>query len=181
LGPGKGKTEKQPLGFPTTSSPGSSESNAWRTENPIDAFVLARLEKASLKPAAQADKRTLLRRALPGFDRTVADIGGATRPFSTIGRPMRTRKSVDRSLARPQYGERWARHWLDVVRYAESNGYERDGTKPSAWRYRDYVISAFNQDKGFDRFLTEQLAGDEVEGANAETQIATTFLRTRHV
>jgi Protein of unknown function (DUF1553)/Protein of unknown function (DUF1549) len=84
---------------------------------------------------------------------------------------------VDRLLARPEYGERWARHWLDVVRYAESNGYERDGTKPSAWRYRDYVINAFNQDKPYDRFLTEQLAGDELDHTNAETQIATTFLR----
>ncbi len=80
-------------------------------------------------------------------------------------------------LARPQYGERWARHWLDLVRYAETNGYERDGAKPSAWRYRDYVIDAFNRDKPYDRFLIEQLAGDEIEGSDAAAQIATTFLR----
>ncbi len=86
-------------------------------------------------------------------------------------------KVVDRLLASPHYGERWARHWLDVVRDAETNGYERDGDKPHAWRYRDYVIDAFNEDKPYDRFLTEQLAGDEVEGSNAASQIATTFLR----
>src|SRR5262249_37240589 len=73
--------------------------------------------------------------------------------------------------------ERWARHWLDVVRYAETNGYERDGAKPSAWRYRDYIIDALNNDKPYDRFVTEQLAGDELDDANAETMIATTFLR----
>ena len=84
---------------------------------------------------------------------------------------------VDDLLARPQYGERWARHWLDVVRYADTNGYERDGAKPHAWRYRDYVIDALNHDKPYDRFLTEQLAGDEVEGSDAPSQIATTFLR----
>src|SRR6185369_433646 len=79
---------------------------------------------------------------------------------------------ADRLLARPEYGERWARHWLDVARYAETSGFEGDGSKPHAWRYRDYVIDAFNQDKPFDRFLMEQLAGDEIEGANAESKIA---------
>ena len=71
-------------------------------------------------------------------------------------------KLVDELLARPAYGERWGRHWLDLVRYAETNGYERDATKPHAWRYRDYVIRAFNDDKPFDRFVLEQLAGDEL-------------------
>jgi Protein of unknown function (DUF1553)/Protein of unknown function (DUF1549)/Planctomycete cytochrome C len=175
------------------SSPGKAESTHWafrppvlpavpkvmtagRLENPIDAFVLARLEKASLKPAAQADKRTLLRRVyldLIGLLPTVEE----QQAFLSDRSPAAYSKVVDSLLARPQYGERWGRHWLDVVRYAESNGYERDGTKPNAWRYRDYVINALNQDKGFDRFVIEQLAGDEVEGANAETQIATTFLR----
>ena len=84
---------------------------------------------------------------------------------------------VDRLLASPHYGERSARHWLDVVRFAETNGYERDGAKPNAWRYRDYVIDAFNHDKPYSRFLTEQLAGDEIEGSDATAQIATTFLR----
>ncbi len=78
-------------------------------------------------------------------------------------------------LARPSYGERWGRHWLDVVRYAETNGYERDATKPNAWRYRDYVIRAFNQDKPFDRFILEQLAGDELPDSSAETFIASGY------
>jgi hypothetical protein len=144
--------------------------------NPIDAFVLSRLEKAGLKPVAPADKRTLLRRVyldLIGLLPTLEE----QQNFLNDRSPNAYSKVVDGLLARPQHGERWARHWLDVVRYAESNGYERDGTKPNVWRYRDYVINALNQDKGFDRFLTEQLAGDEIEGANAETQIATTFLR----
>src|SRR5207302_9323797 len=84
---------------------------------------------------------------------------------------------VDRLLARPGYSGRWARHWLGVVRSAERNGYERDGAKPSAWRYRDWVIDAFNKDKPYDRFVVEQLAGDEAPGSDAETQTATTFLR----
>ena len=90
--------------------------------------------------------------------------------------PDAVAKVVDDLLARPQYGERWARHWLDLVRYAETNGYERDGAKPNAWRYRDYVIDAFNRDKPYDRFVIEQLAGDEMEGSDAAAQIATTFL-----
>ena len=97
--------------------------------------------------------------------------------FWRITPPRHWSRVVDDLLARPEYGERWGRHWLDVVRYAESNGYERDGAKPSAWRYRDYVIDAFNADKPYDQFLTEQLAGDELPDANAETCIATTFLR----
>jgi hypothetical protein len=86
-------------------------------------------------------------------------------------------KVVDELLARLQYGERWARHWLDVARYADSNGYERDGGQPNVWRYRDYVINAFNKDMPYDRFLTEQHAGDEVADFSPESQIATMFLR----
>jgi hypothetical protein len=144
--------------------------------NPIDEFVLNKLEAQSLKPAMPADKRALLRRVyfdLIGLPPTPDE----QRAFVEDESPDAFAKVVDDLLSRPQYGERWARHWLDVVRYAESNGYERDGAKPSAWRYRDYVIDAFNKDKPFDRFVTEQLAGDEMDGSNAETQIATTFLR----
>jgi hypothetical protein len=176
VGPGQGKTESTHWAFRPPVRPVVPKLTLGEPQNPIDAFVFARLEKASLKPAAQADKRTLLRRLyldLVGLLPTLEE----QQAFLNDRSPDAYSKVVDGLLARPQYGERWARHWLDVVRYAESNGYERDGTKPSAWRYRDYVISAFNRDKGFDRFLTEQLAGDEVEGANAETQIATTFLR----
>ena len=176
-GHGHGKAESTHWAFQPPVRPAIPKvtMTSWQ-ENPIDAFVLARLEKASLKPAAQANKRTLLRRVyldLIGLLPTLEE----QQTFLNDRSPDAYSKVVDSLLARPQYGERWARHWLDVVRYAESNGYERDGAKPSAWRYRDYVINAFNQDKGFDRFLTEQLAGDEIEGANAETQIATTFLR----
>jgi hypothetical protein len=148
---------------------------AW-VRTPIDAFVLARLEKAGLKPAPPADRRTLLRRAyldLIGLPPTPEE----QRAFLADDSPDAFAKVVDDLLARPQYGERWGRHWLDVARYAETNGYERDGAKPSAWRFRDYVIDSLNRDKPYDRFLTEQLAGDEVEGSDAEAQIATTFLR----
>ena len=143
---------------------------------PIDAFVLGKLEAYGLKPAAPADKRTLLRRVsmdLIGLPPTPAE----QEAFLQDQSPDAFSRVIDNLLSRPQYGERWARHWLDVVRYAESNGYERDDTKPHAWRYRDYVIDALNKDKPYDRFLIEQLAGDEVEGSNAETQIATTFMR----
>jgi hypothetical protein len=149
--------------------------HAW-VRTPIDAFVLARLERQGIQPAPPADRRTLLRRVyfdLIGLPPTPAE----QQAFLNDSSPDALARVVDDLLARPQYGERWARHWLDVVRYAESNGYERDGAKPSAWRYRDYVIDAFNHDKPYDRFLTEQLAGDEIDGSNPDTQIATTFLR----
>jgi hypothetical protein len=147
-----------------------------RVRTPIDAFVLARLEKDGVKPAPAADRRTLLRRVtldLTGLPPTPEE----QRAFLADDSPGAYAKVVDRLLASPQYGERWGRHWLDVARYAETNGYERDGAKPSAWRYRDYVIDSLNRDKPFDRFVTEQIAGDEVEGSDAETQIASTFLR----
>jgi hypothetical protein len=144
--------------------------------SPIDAFVLAQFEQNGLKPAPAADRRTLLRRVyldLIGLPPTPEE----QRAFLEDTSPLAYAHVVDDLLSRPQYGERWARHWLDVGRYAESNGYERDGAKPNAWRYRDYVIDALNRDKPYDRFVTEQLAGDEMPGSNAETQIATTFLR----
>jgi hypothetical protein len=148
---------------------------AW-LRTPIDAFVLARLEREGLKPAPPADRYTLLRRVfldLIGLPPTPQE----QEAFVHDAAPDAFARVVDRLLARPEYGGRWARHWLDVVRYAETNGYERDGAKPSAWRYRDYVIRALNRDKPYDRFLTEQLAGDQLPDANAETQTATTFLR----
>jgi Protein of unknown function (DUF1549)/Protein of unknown function (DUF1553) len=148
---------------------------AW-VRTPVDAFVLARLEAAGLRPALPADPRTLLRRVyldLIGLPPTPAE----QKAFLEDASPDAYSRVVDALLARPEYGERWGRHWLDVARYAETNGYERDGPKPSAWRYRDYVIDAFNKDKPFDRFVIEQLAGDELPESDAETQIATTFLR----
>jgi hypothetical protein len=152
-----------------------SRGSAW-VRNPIDAFVLTRLERQGIEPAPPADHCTLLRRVtldLTGLPPTPDE----RRAFLEDRSPDAYERLVDRLLASPHYGERWARHWLDVARYADTNGYERDGAKPSAYRYRDYVIAAFNADKPYDRFLTEQLAGDEADGADAETRTATTFLR----
>jgi hypothetical protein len=150
--------------------------NAAWAHTAVDAFVLARLEGQGIPPAPLADRRTLLRRVtldLIGLPPTPDE----QRAFLDDRSPAAYEQLVDRLLASPHYGERWARHWLDVARYAETNGYERDGAKPSAYRYRDYVIDAFNRDKPYDRFLTEQLAGDELDDSDAETQTATTFLR----
>jgi hypothetical protein len=144
--------------------------------SPIDNFLLAQLEATNLKPDPSTDKRTLLRRVyldLIGLPPTPEE----QQAFLDDASPDAFAHVVDRLLARPEYGERWARHWLDVARYAESNGYERDDAKPNAWRYRDYVIDSFNHDKPFDQFVREQIAGDELPGSTAETQIATTFLR----
>ncbi len=144
--------------------------------NPIDAFVLAGLTQAKLSPAGPADRATLLRRVyldLIGLPPTPAELDA----YLADGRPDAYERVVDDLLGRPQFGERWARHWLDVVRYAETNGYERDGLKPQAWRYRDWVIDAFNADMPYDQFLTEQLAGDEIDGSDGRSQIATTMLR----
>src|SRR5213079_1626224 len=91
--------------------------------------------------------------------------------------PQAWPRLVDKLLASPQYGEKWGRHWLDLVRYAETHGYERDGAKPQAWRYRDYVINSFNNDKPYDQFLKEQLAGDELDHVTPETMIATGYYR----
>lgn len=126
---------------------------------PIDRFVLAALEQRGLKPAPQADKRTLLRRAtydLTGLPPTPAE----TEAFLADETPDAFAGVVDRLLASPHYGERWGRHWLDLVRYADTAGETADYPVPHAWRYRNYVIDAFNRDKPYDQFLTEQLAGD---------------------
>jgi len=145
-------------------------------KTPIDAFVLARLESEGLSPTRPADKVALIRRAyfdLTGLPPSPADVSRLLQDES----PQWFEHLVDRLLESPQYGERWGRHWLDLVRYAETHGYERDSTKPEAWRYRDYVINAFNQDKPYDRFLLEQLAGDELPEVTAETLTATGYYR----
>jgi hypothetical protein len=146
------------------------------TRNPIDAFVLEKLHAKGLAPSPPADDRTWLRRVsfdLVGLPPTPEQL----ETFLNDRSPQRRERVVDRMLADPNYGIRWGRRWLDVVRYADTNGYERDGDKPHAWRYRDYVVGSLNADKPFDRFLTEQIAGDELDDSNAETMIATTFLR----
>ena len=151
-------------------------------QTPVDNFVLAALRKEGLEPAPEADRATLIRRAyfnmlgLPPTPAQVAD-------FVADRSPDAWEKVVDSLLASPHYGERWGQHWLDVVRYAETEGFEYDRYLPGLWRYRDYVIQSFNADKPFDQFLREQLAGDEmVEGApteerNQELLIAAGFHR----
>lgn len=151
--------------------------------NPIDAFVLAKLDSRGWKPAASAAPRQLLRRLnldVVGVPPTLAEQESFLKQVASRGLDEAVDELVADLLARPGYGERWARHWLDVARYAETNGYERDATKPNVWRYRDYVIRSLNNDKPFDRFVLEQIAGDELPDASAETLIATGFHRLGH-
>lgn len=149
-------------------------------QNPIDAFVMAKLKKEGLQMAPEAPRRTLLRRItfdLIGLPPTPAEM----RAFEADPDPQAYVKAIDRLLADPRYGERWGRHWLDLVRYAESDGFAIDGERPTAWRYRDYVIRAFNRDKPYDLFLKEQIAGDEYRGKDAASPgdrlVALGFLR----
>jgi hypothetical protein len=141
-------------------------------KNPIDAFVLEGLTKHGLTPAPQAGRLTLLRRAY-------FDLIGLPPPpeeierFAKDTRPDAYEQLIDRLLALPQYGERWGRHWLDVVRYADTGGFEADHLYPNAWRYRDYVIRSLNRDKPFDRFIQEQVAGDELWPEDREATAAT--------
>ncbi len=143
--------------------------------NPIDAFVLAALEKEGLQPTATAERKTLLRRVtldLHGLPPTPAEIDA----FVKDQAPDAYEKVIGRLLASPRYGERWGRHWLDVVRFGESNGFERDALRDNAYPYRDYVIRAFNDDKPYPQFVKEQLAGDVLAPASADGVIATGFL-----
>src|SRR6266498_1376211 len=131
---------------------------------PPDAFILARLEREKLAPSPEADRAALIRRlsfdllGLPPAPQEVAD-------FLADNSSDAYEKLVERMLASPHYGERWGRHWLDVAGYADSNGYfSADSDRPLAWKYRDYVVRSFNADKPYDRFVREQLAGDELAG-----------------
>ena len=144
--------------------------------NPIDAFLLARLKGKGLAPNRPATKRELIRRAyydLTGLPPAPSDV----ELFLSDKSPRAWDNLIDRLLASPRYGEKWGRHWLDLVRYAESNSYERDNPKPHPWRYRDYVIRSFNDDKPYDQFIREQLAGDEFPSPNDDAIIATGFYR----
>ena len=144
--------------------------------NPIDGFVDQRLRDAGLSPAVEADRATLIRRLT--YDLTGLPVDEIDRNrFLNDERPDAYEREVDRLLASPRFGERWGRFWLDVVRYADTSGYERDQEKPFAWRYRDWVIDAVNADIPFDRFVLEQLAGDELPDADRSTLIATGMLR----
>jgi hypothetical protein len=147
--------------------------------SPIDRFILAKLEKKGIQPAVPARKRALLRRVtfdLIGLPPTARE----TEAFLRDDDPLAFERVVDRLLASPHYGERWGRHWLDVVRYADSNGMDDNLAYSDAWRYRDYVIAAFNADKRFDRFLEEQLAGDLMAESDPQSRdeliMATGFL-----
>jgi hypothetical protein len=148
---------------------------AW-VKTPVDAFILAGLKKAGLKPASQADKVTLIRRVvydLHGLPPTPEEIDAFLRDPS----PQAYEHLVDRLLASPRYGEQWGRHWLDVVRFAESDGYEYDTHRPDAYRFRDYVVQSFNDDKPYDQFVKEQLAGDEMDSGNETFMVASGFNR----
>ena len=136
---------------------------------PIDAFVLEKLRQAGLEPAPEADRAALIRRA--SFDVTgLPPAPDAVAAFVNDASPDAWEKVVDRLLADPHYGEQQARQWLDVVRYAETEGFEYDRYLPGLWRYRDYVIRSFNADKPYDRFIREQLAGDEMAGGDARSE-----------
>lgn len=147
-----------------------------RVRTPIDAFFLDRLDRAGLVPAPEADRTTLIRRVtfdLTGLPPTPIEVEAFLKDAS----PDAYEKLVERLLASLRYGEKWGRHWLDTVRYSESEGFEYDRHRPGAWRYRDYVIESFNADKPYDRFVLEQLAGDELDPPSRELRIAAGFNR----
>ena len=150
-------------------------SDPW-VRTPIDAFILSALRTKKLIPSQPADRTKLIRRLtfdLTGLPPTPAEVSAFLKDLSSNA----YEKLVDRLLASPQYGERWALKWLDVVRYADSNGFELDADRPHAWRYRDYVIEAFNRYTPYDRFIQEQIAGDELYPGSKEALIATGFAR----
>jgi hypothetical protein len=145
-------------------------------KSPVDALVLARMKKEGLSPAPRVDRATLIRRItfdLTGLPPTPKEVDAFVRDRSAKA----WEKVVDRLLASQHYGERWGQHWLDVVRYSDTDGYEYDTHRPDAWRYRDYVIRAFNNDKPYDIFIQQQIAGDEIAPAEDEMLIAAGFNR----
>lgn len=144
--------------------------------NPVDRFVLAKLEAHEMTPGWEAGRDELIRRAtfdLTGLPPTPQEV----QAFIDDSSPDAYEHLIDRLLASPRYGERWGRHWLDLVRYAESDGFNQDSYRTNAWPYRDYVIRAFNDDKPYDRFVIEQLAGDEVAPQDPNVVVATGYLR----
>ena len=148
---------------------------AWE-RNSIDRFVLARLEAEGLRPSPEADRNTLLRRLsldLIGLPPTPTEVEQFVQDQSTGS----YERQIDRLQASPHYGEKWARWWLDIAHYADSDGYEKDLVRPHAWRYRQWVIEALNRDMPFDQFTIDQIAGDELPNANVDQRVATGFLR----
>jgi len=168
----------QPVKRSAPPVPGDAKTGAW-IRSPIDAFVLAKLNEKGLAPASPADKRTLIRRVtfdLTGLPPTPDEVDAYLKDDSAGA----FEKVVDRLLASPAYGERWGRHWLDVARYADSNGLDENTAFGNAWRYRDYVIKSLNNDKPYDQFLKEQIAGDllpaDSDAARLDQLTATGFL-----
>lgn len=162
----------QPLSSPTAPMVNRSD---W-VRNPIDAFILRGLEGQGIEPTPEADRRSLIRRAsldLTGMPPSVGEIDR----YVNDSDPDAYENLIDRLLESPRYGERYARHWLDLVRYADSDGYKSDVLRPNAWRYRDYVIESFNSDKPYSRFVEEQIAGDELYPDSDDAKRATGYLR----
>ena len=156
----------------------SPEDRAW-AKQPLDNFILARLRKEGPSPAPPATRRTLIRRAISRLD-VAPDLPPTPEEAERFVRdkaPGAWTRVVDDLLNRPEYAERWGQHWLDVVRYAESDGFEYDYHRSDAWRYRDYVIDSFRADKPYDQFLLEQLAGDEINSADQQMLVAASFHR----
>jgi len=161
-----------PLERPTVPQP---TADAGWARTPIDSFVLEKLAAAGLKPAPEADRSTLIRRLtydLHGLPPTPAEVAA----FVDDPDPLAYEKLVDRLLAAPRYGERWARHWLDVVHFGESHGYDKDKKRNHAWPYRDYVIGALNDDRPYSQFVAEQVAGDILRPGELEGVVATGFI-----
>ncbi|MEK0445315.1 MAG: hypothetical protein RLZZ399_636 [Verrucomicrobiota bacterium] len=186
--------EKKPVGVAHEAAPDSGKGAAWwayqplgtpavprvqRPEwnrNPVDAFLWDSMQKAGLQPNPRASRVQLVRRAyydLIGLPPTPEEV----KRFVEDSAPDAWPRLIDSLLAKPQYGEKWARHWMDIIRYAETEGFERDNDKPHIWRYRDYLIEAFNADLPYSQFVTEQLAGDELEKPTQRSLTATGFLR----
>jgi hypothetical protein len=163
----------QPLVRPAI--PDIAGDDASWVRNPIDAYILAQLRQAGLRPAPEADRRTLIRRLY--FDLLgLPPPPGEIESFLFDTDPLAYEHLVDRLLESPHYGERWARHWLDVVHYGDTHGYDKDKPRPNAWPYRDYVIRALNTDKPYAQFLREQIAGDVLDPDSAEAVVATGFI-----
>ena len=163
----------RPLADPV---PPPVETGPGRLKTPVDHFIEQKIQNSGLQPGPRANRRTLIRRLtfdLHGLPPTPEEV----QSFLNDTSPEAYKTLVERLLASPRYGERWGRHWLDVTRYADTNGFSNDFERPNAWRYRDYVIRSFNQDKPYDQFIREQIAGDELYPDNPEALIATGFLR----
>jgi mono/diheme cytochrome c family protein len=176
--PGRADSDHWAFQVPARPAVPAVKNQAW-PRNPIDRFILARLEKEGIAPSPEADRVTLIRRVsldLLGLPPTIAEVDA----FLTDKRPDAYERLVDRLLSSPRYGERWGRHWLDLARYADSNGYSIDSPR-SIWKYRDWVIDAINKDMPFDRFTIEQIAGDMLPNATLAQKTATGFHRNTQI